>query len=397
MYENSKALPSGSSAVRSLRAGGAPPFRRVERLAIRLSSWLSREKAARRSVMEQFGSAIAELLECSSCYIAVFPHPEAELEEARVGLATINSSCASEVERIARRGSDTDCAFLDPVNTRTALVRKLIGPEPGLEKHSVIARFVSNEGMTVVFVAGWRSVALLRAEIPCVARAVRMLWETACAGIRPQRHADLQTWLEELIFPAVVVDEDLRVHEVNRSGRTLLEQGRLLKVDGGMLAGSNKSVTENLKEALCETMMSHDGQGWLNTTVTLSTSRQQFAFAKLGAVPAHYDAGKVLVIVPQFDEMSGAKRIASAFSLNWAEERIVARILQGQSSRSIGVDLGLTEATVRTYTKRIMLKMGINRQSEFFLLYHLTMSPFGGGRRERAVGQPALRTGERTH
>ncbi|MFG3596835.1 hypothetical protein [Bradyrhizobium sp. RDI18] len=43
----------------------------------------------------------------------------------------------------------------------------------------------------------------------------------------------------------------------------------------------------------------------------------------------------------------------------------------------------MTEATVRTYTKRIMLKLGINRQAEFFLLYHLTQSPFGAGRREK--------------
>ena len=33
-----------------------------------------------------------------------------------------------------------------------------------------------------------------------------------------------------------------------------------------------------------------------------------------------------------------------------------------------------------------MLKLGINRQSEFFLLYHLTQSPFGAGKREKAVG-----------
>jgi DNA-binding CsgD family transcriptional regulator len=93
--------------------------------------------------------------------------------------------------------------------------------------------------------------------------------------------------------------------------------------------------------------------------------------------------------VPQFDEVSGAHRIAAAFGLNWAEERIVARILQGKCPRHIGADLRLTEATVRTYTKRIMVKLGINRQSEFFMLYHLTQSPFGAGRRERAVDRLA--------
>lgn len=45
---------------------------------------------------------------------------------------------------------------------------------------------------------------------------------------------------------------------------------------------------------------------------------------------------------------------------------------------------------MRTYTKRIMLKLGINRQSEFFLLYHLTQSPFGAGRRENSVSRPAF-------
>ena len=114
----------------------------------------------------------------------------------------------------------------------------------------------------------------------------------------------------------------------------------------------------------------------------LSTERQQFAFAKIGAMPTHCDVGKALIIVPQFDEVPGANRIASAFGLNWAEERIIARILQFQGPRDIGADLRLTEATVRTYTKRIMLKLGINRQAEFFLLYHLTQSPFGADGRE---------------
>jgi DNA-binding CsgD family transcriptional regulator len=193
-------------------------------------------------------------------------------------------------------------------------------------------------------------------------------------------------WLEELVFPALIVDEDLHIHEVNSRGRSLLTKGELLKVDRGRLAGLSGSVTESLREATRETLISRAGQGWLNTTVPLSTERQQFAFAKIGAVPTHCDAGRVLVIVPEFDEVSGANRIATAFGLNWAEERIVARILQGRCPRHIGADLQLTEATVRTYTKRIMLKLGINRQSEFFMLYHLTQSPFGAGRREKAVG-----------
>jgi hypothetical protein len=37
---------------------------------------------------------------------------------------------------------------------------------------------------------------------------------------------------------------------------------------------------------------------------------------------------------------------------------------------------------VRTYTKRLMVKVRINRQSELFVLYNLTLSPFHMGLRD---------------
>jgi DNA-binding CsgD family transcriptional regulator len=346
------------------------------------------EQGPSRRAMEYFGKAVAELFDCDSCYVAVKSHTSgSELKEVRIGHDEIDPSCTMTVARIARKGAGADCAFLGPVNARTTFVRRLIGPEPRTGSHSVIGRFSSRDRSTVVFVAGWRQHALVRAEIPCLARAVRTVWETAHALAQrsPNRRSDAEIWLEKLASPAFIVDESLHVHEVNRCGRALLAKGELLKVDGGRLAGPSGPVTGSLREAIREALIPRPGQVRLNTTVPLSTERQQFAFAKIGAAPTDRDVGKALVIVPQFDEALGAHRIAAAFGLNWAEERIIARILQFQCPRDIGADLHLTEATVRTYTKRIMLKLGINRQAEFFLLYHLTQSPFGAGRREKAV------------
>jgi DNA-binding CsgD family transcriptional regulator len=385
VHESSKALPFRQSRFRVNHAERGEPFQNADEPQIGQPT----EQGPTQSAMEYFGKAVAELFDCSSCYVAVMSRTSgSELQEVRIGHATIDPSCTMTVARIARKGAGADCALLEPVNARTAFVRKLIGSEPGTNSHSVIGRFASRDRSTVVFVAGWRQAALARAEIPCLARAVRTVWETAhsLAQRSPVQHPDAAIWLEKLAFPALIVDEDLHIHDVNRDGRVLLAKSELLKVDGGRLAGSSGPITEGLREAIREALMPRPGQVWLNTTVPLSTERQQFAFAKIGAVPVHGGAGKALVIVPQFDEVLGANRIASAFSLNWAEERIIARILQFQSPRDIGADLRLTEATVRTYTKRIMLKLGINRQAEFFLLYHLTQSPFGAGGREKAVG-----------
>lgn len=221
---------------------------------------------------------------------------------------------------------------------------------------------------------------------PCLARAVRVLWETAYDLVQlQQRQEDAATWLGVLAFPALIVDKDLHVHEVNGSAQSLMAKGELLKANGDRLAGRSSSVTVALREAIRESLSSRADREWLDTTVPLSTERERFAFARIGAAPPPCDPGKALVIVPQFDEVSGAHRIAAAFGLNFAEERIVTRILQGKCPRKIGADLRLTEATVRTYTKRIMLKLGINRQSEFFVLHHLTQSPFGSGLREKSV------------
>lgn len=384
MHGNSKPLPSRPDGFRFNRTAGA----RSHQHADDPRTGGPEEQDPNQSAMEYFGRAVAELFDCASCYVAVKSDSGgSELKQVRIGHTEVDPSCTTTVARIARKGAGADCAFLEPVNARTTFVRRLIGSEPGTSGHSVIGRFASRDRSTVVFVAGWRQAALVRAEIPPLARAVRTVWETAhsLAQCSSGRQPDSETWLEKLASPAFIVDESLHLHEANRFGRALLEKGELLKVDGGRLAGPSGPVTGSLREAIREALIQRPGQVLLNTTVPLSTERQQFAFAKIGPAPTDRDVGKALLIVPQFDEALGAHRIAAAFGLNWAEERIIARILQFQCPRDIGADLRLTEATVRTYTKRIMLKLGINRQAEFFLLYHLTQSPFGAGRREKAV------------
>ncbi len=384
MHGNSKTVPSRADGFRFNNSVGGEPHQNADDA----QPGGPAERGPNQSAMEYFGKAVAELFDCASCYVAVKSDTGgSELKEVRIGHAEVDPSCTMTVARIARKGAGADCAFLERVNARTTFVRRLIGSEPGTSGHSVIGRFASRDRSTVVFVAGWRQAALVRAEIPPLARAVRTVWETAhsLAQCSSDRQPDPEIWLEKLASPAFIVDEGLHLHEANRFGRALLEKGELLKVDGGRLVGPSGPVTGSLREAIREALIPRPGQVRLNTTVPLSTERQQFAFAKIGPAPTDRDVGKALVIVPQFDEALGAHRIAAAFGLNWAEERIIARILQFQCPRDIGTDLRLTEATVRTYTKRIMLKLGINRQAEFFLLYHLTQSPFGAGRREKAV------------
>jgi DNA-binding CsgD family transcriptional regulator len=171
--------------------------------------------------------------------------------------------------------------------------------------------------------------------------------------------------------------------EANDAGRQVLLAKNPVHLEHGLLSGSNALVSGQLQQALRDTLAARSERGWANMIIPLSTDHRAFAFAWIGAAPSERHRDRMVVIIPQIDPAAGARRIATAFGLPWAEERIVARILCGQPPSRIGLGLDLTEATVRTYIKRIMLKLGINRQHELFLLYILTLSPFVDGRRDR--------------
>jgi DNA-binding CsgD family transcriptional regulator len=346
---------------------------------------------SRRRAMECLGRAIANLFECSRCFVAVVPRlggPAAE--QVRMGYTATDPMADSVILRIASRLSSEGTDLLS-IKADDILVRSAIGVEDAQPADCIMGRINSAGWNELVFVAGWRTCPLTQAEISGLSRATRVIWSTADYLAHSRREgAEFQNLLEELVFPAFVVDEYLRLREVNRCGKKLLLKGEILSGNDGFLKGATRSVTQDLREAVRNALTPRLDQRWTTATIVLATGHQKFAFAWVGAVPIQHDGSQVLIIVPRIDEAIGARRIATAFSLNCVEEKIIARILHGQCPRVIGAELGLTEATVRTYTKRIMLKLGINRQSELFLLYILTLSPFGSGRPEKALSN-ALR------
>ena len=338
----------------------------------------------KRRAMENFGRAIAELFECCCCFVTTVPGGTSPIA-VRIGHAVTDRISESTISRIASLFSSTDVILLS-TRADDALARSVIGSHNMPSAYSIVGRINSDDGNDLVFIAGWRTCPLTQADVGVFSRAVRVIWRTVADLAHSRRgHSDLQSLLGELVFPAFVVDENLHLHGANRGGRMLILNGEILRAEGGFLLGANTSITGGLKEAVRNALTSRLGQRWMNATIVLSAGHRKFAFAWVGAAPIQHDIGQVLVIVPRIDEATGARRIATAFSLNCVEERIIARILHGQCPRGIGAELGLTEATVRTYTKRIMLKLDINRQSELFSLYILTLSPFGAGRPEKAM------------
>jgi len=334
------------------------------------------DRSATLFPLEAFGRAMLGLLECKRCFVLALSRSSGFATAAiRVGFDSVQPS-ADVVTRLMHR-PDWQSSGLFAVDATDTLVTELLGRDVDEAGHALAGRLPAGDGCDLVFLAGWRSHSLSAAEIVCVMRAAGVIWATT-KGFTQSRNETptLDALLQELAFPAFCVDHRLRVLESNDAGRQMLLEKSPVRLDRGTLAGPNSLVNNLLRHALRETMASRSGRAWTNTIIPLSTDHRTFAFAWIGAAPAERHLDRLLVVIPQLDSAAGAKRIATAFGLPWAEERIVMRILAGDPPWRIGQRLDLTEATVRTYIKRIMLKLGINRQVEFFLLYILTFSPF---------------------
>lgn len=339
--------------------------------------------AATLLALEPFGRAILGLLECKRCFVLMLSKETGfAVQAVRVGFDSSVQPSADVITRLARRREwqATSVFAIDPADL---LATELLGREQDEPTHALAGRLPAGDG-DLVFLAGWRSFPFSATEIACVSRAASVIWATM-RGFTQRRsgYSSLDNLLEELAFPAFTVDHKWRVLETNEAGRQLLLAKHPVHLDHGALVGSNSLVNNMMQHALRDTIASRSERAWANTIIPLSTEHRAFAFAWIGAAPAERHMDRVLVIIPQIDPAAGAKRIATAFGLPWAEERIVLRLLRGEPPGSIGRNLDLTEATVRTYIKRIMLKLGINRQTEFFLLYILTLSPFVDGYRDQ--------------
>src|SRR6185436_10344257 len=175
-----------------------------------------------------------------------------------------------------------------------------------------------------------------------------------------------------LTYPAFVVDLRMQLHCTNAAGQRLLDEGKLLKSCNQALTCVDAAADPKLRQAIVGLLEGGEKSDEPVQTVELDTEPTAFAFACVCPLPDSNAGELAIVIVPQLDSAAAAKRLASLFSLTNMEERIVASTLDGHAPRRVGAILNLTEATVRTYTKRVMFKLGIKRRSDLFRFAFLT-------------------------
>lgn len=325
---------------------------------------------------------LVKLASCQSGLLMVVDSGGKVLDSLRVGHAAAgHARDGTEPALLARHAPQGDCVFrsLTPCHT---LVQKCLGDAPPPLVHSVVGRVRCPQGLDLVMVAGWRAEALGEDEAEMLARAGDTLRDTfsgafaspACADSpAPQAGFDL---FNSVVSPVFRVDERMGVVSMNDAARREIADGTVLREVGGRLVSVSGCGHEELRNAVRRALRDVASEGRRTSIVPLATDVGLPRFAIIAPCPVQEAPSTAVIVLPAVDGDEGARRLASLYGLTQAEQKVVRLVLTGVTPVNIAARLNLTEATVRTYLKRIMLKLGINRRSEFFLLYILTMSPF---------------------
>ena len=76
----------------------------------------------------------------------------------------------------------------------------------------------------------------------------------------------------------------------------------------------------------------------------------------------------MLVIDPAIAESVG-KQVENAPALSKQECRVLALVVEGKTNKQIGVELGLSEKTVRNYLSNAFQKLGVTRRAQAAVLF----------------------------
>ena len=341
----------------------------------------------------EFLRALAATAGCDNAAIS--------LQLSRKGLASVTLwANPPPVEKEAARtihSRQADLGDLDPMSnalkrTGEILLLEDVAPREGLEQDDFYLDVMRPYGIAQALGMYVREPGGIESNLGLVAHSEAFQFtsrhKALMAAIRPhfvialelfsrlQRDereiSALSSTLDRLTIATFILDGRGQILRSNRAADALVERQETFTVTHGRLAVIGTSDARRFDRYVAESIatrlrgstgsfvqafrckdLSNDGRGILIRSIPREREDA------VDATPA--------VIVYATDPGSGSsleQLISSLFDLSPSEATLAALLTQGFSLTEAADELGLTEATVRTYSKRIFGKVGVGRQSE---------------------------------
>lgn len=186
----------------------------------------------------------------------------------------------------------------------------------------------------------------------------------------------LSSTLDRLTIATFILDGRGRILRMNKAAEAKIDRGETFRVmDRHLRVGGrtdSRKFERMIKNALLS-RMENGTSGFVRAFRCADPANESLgvlvrAIERRRASPIDASPG---VIVYATDPVSGGtfeQLIAALFDLSPSEASLAALLTQGFSLTEAAEELGLTESTVRSYSKRIFAKVGVSRQTELVRL-----------------------------
>jgi len=181
--------------------------------------------------------------------------------------------------------------------------------------------------------------------------------------------------LDALKLVIVLANEDSNILYANCAAKEMMRNGGPLRDRCGVLRADQRAASGEIRSAIRHAARNEGGIGKTGLALRLTNEDKVTVVAHvlrftgrevrtwLGSAPV---AG--VFINPPVDEVASAKAVATIFGLTPAENRVLSRLLTGNTVAEAAADLGVSPTTVRTHLDAIFAKTGVSRQSELIRL-----------------------------
>lgn len=192
--------------------------------------------------------------------------------------------------------------------------------------------------------------------------------------------------MNQLLIGVLILDGQGRLIKMNRAMERFLEPNFPVTISNDQLHFRDRTDHDRIHAAILRLLAKKNKKNHLAIEAFTLGDHKKGLNLLIKSIPLSKNYRNLrqpyLVLYfrdPRQSPTANERLLMEIFSLTPAESRIAMSLASGLSISETAISLGVHESTVRTQTKRIFSKTGVNRQGELILVVNQSVAQLGHG------------------
>lgn len=197
--------------------------------------------------------------------------------------------------------------------------------------------------------------------------------------------AVLSSAFNRISFAVFMVDGRGQIVFTNNSATQMLQDGSVLRTDGGILKATSQHANQTLAETIAASETGDSAVGSSGVAIALTASKEERWLAHvlpLTSGSRRTDGSRNLATAAIFvrevglDTTTPLETLAKLYKLTASEVRVLRGVIDVGGIGQIAESLGIGEPTVKTHVQSLFAKFEVNRQADLVRIVAEHINPF---------------------